>query len=98
MRQPGAQQVVSDLNVQIARRFAARAIKFVFGAQQQLGAAAAAGAPPPLPGQQGQLPAAAGQLPTLGMMPLLPGGQQGMFSRRGGDAVSASSWGQGPRS
>mmetsp|Transcript_18999 Transcript_18999/g.56597 ORF Transcript_18999/g.56597 Transcript_18999/m.56597 type:complete len:162 (-) Transcript_18999:296-781(-) len=37
MRQPGAQQLVADLNALLARRFAARSIKFVFGAQQQIG-------------------------------------------------------------
>ena len=36
MRQPGAQDLTASLSMQLSRRFAARAIKFAFGAQQQL--------------------------------------------------------------
>lgn len=36
MRQPGASDLVTNLNGHLARRFAARSIKFLFGAQQQL--------------------------------------------------------------
>ncbi len=41
MKKPGAQELVASLNTQLARRFAARSIKFVFGAQSQLGQLAA---------------------------------------------------------
>jgi hypothetical protein len=45
MKQPGAQELLSSLNSQLSRRFAARTIKFVFGAQQQV--AGLAGLPVP---------------------------------------------------
>lgn len=43
LEQPGSREVINGLVQQLSRRFAARTIKFVFGAQQALLAPAGAG-------------------------------------------------------
>jgi len=57
MTKPGAADLMNDVAAQLARRFTARAIKFVFGAQQQLAAAVPLGGaallPPAMPGREG---------------------------------------------
>ncbi|KAG1659167.1 hypothetical protein FOA52_007548 [Chlamydomonas sp. UWO 241] len=72
MRAPGAQRLVAELNSQLARRFAARSIKFVFGAQQQVaglvGARVGGGAAPP--------PAAAVAAPVVVVVPTVMPPQQ----------------------